>query len=227
MTYKCPFCNTVCHDDGKITKRCYESFNHSGAGNVQDDDVGNVVLELSKCPECGKVAVSLSSYYKCKEQIIPYTYPPTGTIPLPGYIPQSICSDYTEAASIVNASPKASATLSRRCLQGMIRDFWGIKKGRLVDEIKELQAKIPPAQWSAINALRKIGNIGAHMEKDVNLIVDVEPSEARNLLRLIELLIDKWYIARHDEEKLLADITKMADEKELLRKSGVADADSE
>lgn len=221
MTYKCPFCNVICHDDGKITKRCYESFEHSGITSIQDSDIGNVVLELSKCPECGKVAVELSSYYKSEEKIIPYSYPPAGTIPLPDYIPQPICADYIEAVSIVNASPKASATLSQRCLQGMIRDFWGIKKGRLVDEIQELQRKIPPAQWSAIDALRKIGNIGAHMEKDVNSIVDVDPSEAKSLLKLIELLIDKWYIARHDEEKLLLEISKMGDEKQSLRKTGV------
>lgn len=226
MTYKCPFCNVICYDDGKITKRCYESFIHSGAGNVQDDDAGNVILELSKCPECGKVAVELSSYYKSEEKIIPYSYPPAGTIPLPDYIPQPICTDYIEAVSIVNASPKASATLSRRCLQGMIRDFWGIKKGRLVDEIKELQKEVPPTQWSAIDALRKIGNIGAHMEKDVNSIVDVDPSEAKSLLKLIELLIGKWYVARHDEEMLLSEVSKMADEKESLRKPGVSNPDS-
>ena len=108
----------------------------------------------------------------------------------------------------------------------MIRDFWKIKKGRLVDEINELQGKIPAAQWSAIDALRKIGNIGAHMEKDVNLIVDVEPSEAKSLLKLIELLIDKWYIARHDEEALLSEISEMASEKEEARKSGGNDPDS-
>ena len=47
---------------------------------------------------------------------------------LPDYIPQQIRNDYQEACSIRNLSPKASATLSRRCLQGMIRDFWEIKK---------------------------------------------------------------------------------------------------
>lgn len=108
-----------------------------------------------------------------------------------------------------------------------IRDFWKIKKNRLVDEINELQGKIPAAQWEAINALRKIGNIGAHMEKDVNLIVDVESSEAKSLLKLIELLIDKWYVARHDEELLLSEISQMADEKESLRKSRVVNANSD
>jgi hypothetical protein len=54
----------------------------------------------------------------------------------PEYIPQPIREDYEEACLICDLSPKASATLSRRCLQGIIRDFWGVKPGRLVDEIE-------------------------------------------------------------------------------------------
>lgn len=37
---------------------------------------------------------------------------------------------------------------------------------------------------------------------------------------MIELLIEKWYITRNDEEQLLDEISKLADEKEAERKSG-------
>ena len=50
----------------------------------------------------------------------------------PDYIPQQIREDYVEASKIKELSPKASATLSRRCLQGMIRDFWGTPDGLAV-----------------------------------------------------------------------------------------------
>ena len=66
--------------------------------------------------------------------------------------------------------------------------------------------------------LRKIGNIGAHMEKDVNLIIEIEPDEAKKLLRLIEMLIEKWYITRHEEEELLNEIVGIAKSKEDKRK---------
>ena len=46
--------------------------------------------------------------------------------PQPSYIPLQIVADYREAYLIASLSPKASATLSRRCLQGMIRDFHGV-----------------------------------------------------------------------------------------------------
>ena len=43
--------------------------------------------------------------------------------------------------------------------------------------------------------------------------------EAKKLLKLIELLMDKWYIARHDEEQLLSDITDIANDKESQKQS--------
>lgn len=139
----------------------------------------------------------------------------------PDYVPKQICDDYREAALIMSHSPKASATLLRRCLQGMIHDFWDIHGKNLNAEITTLKSKnIPSTQWAAIDGLRKLGNIGAHMEHDVNTIIDIDEGEAQKLMKLIELLIEKWYIARHDEEALFAEITGMADEKQIQRKGG-------
>lgn len=127
--------------------------------------------------------------------------PQSSAKPFPDYIPVQIRTDYEEACSIRDLSPKASATLARRCLQGMIRDFWGISKGRLVDELSELESRVDTLTWNAIDGLRRIGNIGAHMEKDINIITDVEPEEASMLISLIENLLKDWYVTRHDKEE--------------------------
>lgn len=131
----------------------------------------------------------------------------------PDYIPDAIRQDYEEACLIRDQSPKASATLARRCLQGMIRDFWGISKGRLYDEIAALEDKVAIEEWEAIDALRQIGNIGAHMEKDVNVIIDIEPEEAGHLIYLIESLLESWYVERHKKQERLARIKQIAEEK--------------
>lgn len=136
----------------------------------------------------------------------------------PDYIPEQIRHDYEEANMILEASPKAAATLLRRCLQGMIHDFHNIHEKNLNAEITALKGKITPELWKAIDGLRKIGNIGAHMEHDVNLIIDIDADEAKKLLKLIELLFDKWYIARHDEEALFNDIVGISDDKADKRK---------
>ena len=135
----------------------------------------------------------------------------------PDYVPQPIRDDYVEACAIRDLSPKASATLSRRCLQGMIRDFWKIAKARLVDEIDAIKDKVDALTWEAIDAVRQVGNIGAHMEKDINVIVDVDPDEAQHLIGLIELLMKDWYVTRHQREERLKAIVQLKDAKEAAK----------
>ncbi|HBQ6832524.1 TPA: DUF4145 domain-containing protein [Klebsiella quasipneumoniae subsp. similipneumoniae] len=118
-----------------------------------------------------------------------------------------------------NLSPKASATLSRRCLQGMIRDVWKVKPSRLVDEIKAIEDSVEAGMWAAIDAIRNIGNIGAHMENDINVIVDVDPDEADMLIGLLELLLQEWYVERHERKLRVEAITALAAEKKALKKT--------
>jgi len=126
--------------------------------------------------------------------------PESEAMVLPDYIPEAIKEDYYEACRIRDLSPKASATLARRCLQGMIRDFWGIKDSTLKKEIDALEEKVDADVWESIDAVRSVGNIGAHMEKDINIIIDVETDEAQLLIGLIEQLVDEWYVAREDRK---------------------------
>jgi len=144
--------------------------------------------------------------------------PPSDAKVLPDYVPKPIVQDYEQACAIKSLSPKASATLARRCLQGMIRDFWSIKKDRLIDEIKALEEKVNGEIWKAIDAVRSMGNIGAHMQTDINVIVDVNPEEAGILVGLIETLIDDWYVARHDHQQRVAKVIALGKAKQEQRK---------
>lgn len=218
-TIRCPYCGTnvpVIPQTTSCHEICYLDCNTciplSDIGKPSDfkkyGTNSSLQIIIYRCPECYKSFINAVGFGDFKN--VPYHISPfSSAIKFPEYIPLPIRSDYEEACAIVNLSPKASATLSRRCLQGMIRDFWGIKKNRLIDEIDALQDKIPVTQWNAIHALRQLGNIGAHMEKDVNTIIDIEPDEAKQLLKLIELLLEKWYINRHDEENLLDSIIEI------------------
>ncbi len=136
----------------------------------------------------------------------------------PKYIPKAIIQDYEESCSIIDQSPKASATLARRCLQGMIRDFWKVKSSTLFKEIEGIKDKVDPLTWKSIDATRKIGNVGAHMEKDINLIIEVEPNEAQALINLIEILIKDWYISRHERELMFKGIVDVGEEKTNAKK---------
>jgi len=137
---------------------------------------------------------------------------------LPEYVPTAIRQDYEEACRIRELSPKASATLSRRCLQGAIRDFWNVRPGRLVDEISQIEERVSAEVWEAIQAVRKIGNIGAHMESDINVIVDVDPGEAELLTALVENLIEDWYVTRAERQARMNAVKDAAATKEAARK---------
>ena len=149
--------------------------------------------------------------------------------PQPEYIPCVLRDDYVEACKIRDLSPKASATLARRCLQGMIRDFCGISEPTLYREIETLKKSVEAGEGpkgvsidsvEAIDYIRKIGNIGAHMEKDINVIVDVDPEEAQVLIELIETLFEEWYVERQKRSERFARVKEIADAKEHQKKTG-------
>ena len=186
---------------------------------IRDESMSDKIkIQSMNCPNCHKVSIDIVGVGSQFPNRIMHFNPISLAKDYPDYIPQTIRSDYEEAHAILNLSPKASATLSRRCLQGMIRDFWGISKARLVDEIDALKDLVDPSTKKVLDALRKLGNIGAHPEKDINLIVDIEPNEAHKLLKFIELLMQKWYIERHDNEQLLQDILDLDKDKQDQRK---------
>jgi len=153
--------------------------------------------------------------------------PESSAKPQPDCIPEVLRVDYFEACRVRDLSPKASATLARRCLQGMIRDFCGIAKETLDAEIKALKKLIDddkaprgvtPESVDAIDHVRKIGNIGAHMEKDINLIIDIDPDEAQILIELIETLFEEWYVAREERQKRFANIGALRAAKDAAKK---------
>ena len=154
--------------------------------------------------------------------------------PMPEFVPKAIRDDYAEACLIRDLSPKASATLARRCLQGMIRDFAkvSVKSKRLVNEIEALEEAVENGtaprgvsidSIEALTAVRKVGNIGAHMEADIDVIVDVDPGEAQILINLIESLIADWYVERHKRSARFASAVALAaDKKAQIESAKVA-----
>ena len=218
FSWCCPFCNhNATIGDDNYSYNDFEFNDNNKYGNQY------IKVDIITCPnpKCKKYTLTLS-LYDCEVTVPghfrPVSHPkktwqliPAAEIKtFPDYIPPPIIADYNEACLIRDLSPKASATLARRCLQGMIRNFWGVKKGRLIDEIEAIKNMVDPTTWEAIDAVRQMGNIGAHMEKDINLIIDVEPDEAKLLIGLIETLINDWYIVKQKRKEGMEKIISIA-----------------
>ncbi len=216
--YVCPYCDCMqsfAMEYEKLSAR--EAFADHLLG-VELADEACIDLYILRCinDECRKTTIIAWNEVTKKQ----YDILPRVTFKhFPDYIPQQIRADYEEGSVILQDSPKAAATLFRRCLQGMIHDFWSIKEKNLNAEITQLKDRIDASQWKALDGLRKIGNIGAHMESDVNLIVDVKADEAEKLQKMIELLFKQWYINRQEREQLYAEIVQTSENKEQQRKN--------
>ena len=73
--------------------------------------------------------------------------------------------------------------------------------------------QLTPSACVVQTILRKLGNIGAHMEKDINLIVDVDPQEAELLIGLIETLLKEWYVVREERRARMGALVAAASSK--------------
>lgn len=201
----CPFCNAnipMIDETYRHQDISFETINYRA--NYSDNELyDELKLQMFKCPTCKEITVKTLGIGSKYPDVSTNIYPKSLAKQFPDYIPQQIRKDYEEACAILNLSPKASATLSWRTLQGMIRDFWGISKNFLWQEIDAIENKISPLEKSALDSLRGIGNIGAHPEHDTNLIVDIEPGESEKIVKLIEYFIQRWYIDPYETEQLL------------------------
>ena len=230
FSWVCPYCN----QHTTITnEKCSHQYHRFDMDNK--DGYLSLVTKVIVCPNnnCQEYTIQallyrcthggFGNYKEIDPAILKWQLKPSShALQFPSFVPKAIITDYEEACLIRDLSPKASATLSRRCLQGIIRDFWDVKKGRLVDEINAIKDLVDTITWQAIDSVRSIGNIGAHMEKDIDLIIDVEPKEAQLLIGLIEILIKDWYIAKHERQKHLESIIDVVGKKkELKQKKGL------
>jgi len=113
--------------------------------------------------------------------------------PVSPEVPSDIADDYIEACNVLPISPKASAALSRRCLQNILHTF-GYKArtldkdiGLLLDEPDPKKA-IPQKLRTTIDLIRNFGNFSAHPinDKTALQIIEVEPHEAESCLDILE-----------------------------------------
>lgn len=197
-----------------ICNHCAIAFHdNSHTFEVARDVEGMWNIERSECPECKKVNLYLVQIVNSGYLIDPSgsrtpnyeiasrrLIRPRGTsrAPVPQQVPEDIAADFEEACLVLPDSPKASAALSRRCLQSILHGAAGIDHGNLHNEIGEVSSSggLPTHLAADLHAVREIGNFAAHPNKSTNTgeIVGVEPAEAEWNLEVIEALFDFYYV---------------------------------
>jgi hypothetical protein len=216
--WHCPFCNK----EQTITEQGRQvSFGDLAIENA--DGPRRLVVKYVVCPDpaCRKFSLNASLHslelsngraYTGKHLKTWALVPPSRALFFPIPLPQHILQDYQEACLAIEFSPKAAAALSRRCLSAMLRDYWKVQPGRLIDEFRQIKGVADPLTWETIESVKKSGSIGARFESEGAEILDTEPAEAKLLLGLIETLIQDWYVVREERRKRLHEIRQITEE---------------
>lgn len=186
---KCPHCGIAFHDAPE-------------AQQVARDNRGNWTVDYQNCPTCTNAIIRLGhrsskgEYPVTKWRLIePRTL---ARMPKTDSIEDEFYDDYDEAVNVLPISPKASAALTRRVLQHILREKAGVKRGNLNDEIEEFLSLggVPDSLKESVDAIRQIGNFAAHPTKSkaTGEIVAVEPEEAEWNIETIEDLFTFYFI---------------------------------
>jgi hypothetical protein len=192
---RCPHCTVTVH----------QGFQRENLGQFVD---GYWVAERMKCPSCGRMILFIvrgkswaggsQIISDSQERLLAY---PRGSArpPVPPEVDDAaLAADYSEACQVLPISPKAAAALGRRCLQHILRERAGVKRGDLRSEIQEVLDRhlVPTHLAEAIDAVRNIGNFAAHPIKSTGSgeIVPVEAGEAEWTLDVVEGLFDFFFV---------------------------------
>ena len=208
---KCPHCKTGIHPKFQVY-------------NFETDNNGTWSLMSVLCPECNLFSFTLHSkkivrtpHTMSKAENKEYLVWPKGIKrdPVPKEVPKDIVEDYNEACLVLSDSAKASAALSRRCLQHLLRDYakirdktgkdTNIKKDNLFNEIQQIldQGHLPSYLSQDLDSIRSIGNFAAHPIKSTSSgeIIDIEPGEAEWNLDVLESLFDFYFVQAEKSRK--------------------------
>jgi hypothetical protein len=170
-----------------------------------------VQLRWQVCPQCAETIVELKEGHGAWRTVVPAF--PSRAFDLT-HVPQGLADDYREAVAALPISAKASAALSRRCLQGVLAAA-GYKAKDLAKQIDALLSEtdttkaIPIALRNTVDAIRNFGNFSAHPidDKTTLQVIDVDPAEAEWCVELVEQMFEHFYVqpAKAAERKALLD----------------------
>ncbi|MDD9999371.1 MAG: DUF4145 domain-containing protein [Rhodospirillaceae bacterium] len=177
--------------------------NTSGITYLVEDRGSNWNFHFAICPMCGRLVMrswNFQDHGDLGYQNYVYIYPPSAGGRLASwFVPREYSEDYTEAVAVLAVSAKASAALSRRCLQNILRQVAKVKHGTLYTEIQEAinSGALPPHVSEVLDTFRKLGNTAAHPIRNENTgeIVPVDPEEASWCLDVLDMLFDLYFVA--------------------------------
>jgi hypothetical protein len=180
---------------------------------VKDDKAKSFMdsthIVISECPACHRLITLINPHHQLTGESLEIMAWPIGTRrpQVDPQVPVPIREDYEEAARVLPFSAKASAALSRRCLQHVLKDAGRTKADWLADQINEVKQSLPSEIADNLDYVRTIGKFAGHPEKSkaTGEIIEIEDGEAEWNLDVLDALFDHYYARpareRHKREE--------------------------
>lgn len=191
---KCPQCSSEIADD------------KSNVTYLGEDIDGDWFIKQFVCPnpeckrlilflEVGRAGIHCWGLGQASKSILIY---PKGfdTPQLPPEVPPAYSEQFYEACSVLRYSPRASAALSRICLQNLLRQIAGVQPGKLKDELQQIleSGKLSSTIIQDINALYSISSFLNSDNQDCSIIHPADLAEANLYIKVLNQLFKYYFL---------------------------------
>ncbi len=187
----CPHCGNKAPQKLIHTQHYDNTWYSTDTGEISEGPGGPSTYYVATCETCNEVLLYLDALGEFEPRAFNFSdlvWPESG---LHGSVPSAVASCYSEAERIKNLAPNAFAAQIRKALEAICDDR-GAKAGPLQYRLKELVTKgeIPAILADMSDALRTLGNVGAHTNEQ-----GIKPIQVRAIDDFFRAIVEYVYVA--------------------------------
>ena len=202
--YNCPHCLAYSRQEWRNGLRAFALEEGAGTSHMVES------LSMAFCDKCAGFSIWLNDQMVFPDQ-------PTAPPASPN-MPDEILTDYDEARSVAESSPRAAAALLRLSIQKLCMHL-GESGNNINDDIGSLVDKGLPARvQKALDVVRVVGNNAVHPGQ---IDVNDEPEIALSLFKLVNMIVDVMISQPQEVEELFESLREGA-KKQIAERDGAS-----